>query len=389
MNISNNQTELYNIFSKSISSDNPFISDLFDTDTELIDNNKNISEINTNDDSLPYPTPSSLRISTMTAICSINACINLENLSKLIQLQTDGSLPNEKMSISVKKKKKKQINSSRKNNFQNQCTFLVELNNKKTVNQKVFKNGNIQMTGLKSNEDGIEAINILVNNIKKNNTIIDNGLCIENVEEIVISDFNIVLINSDFSCGFKIKREKLYEILGKYGLYVSYEPDIYPGVNAKFYWNSLYNNKDKCGICQCSISCDGKGTGNGNGECKKVTISTFQSGNVIITGARNQEQTNDAYVFINKIFKKHYHEILRISRENKTVDNDYGKIFYINRNNIQNMDTFNKVLNKLSNKKKNKPRLKNSASFSSLETYSKLNTFNKSNCSPIDMIEML
>ena len=40
--------------------------------------------------------------------------------------------------------------------------------------------------------------------------------------------------------------------------------------------------------------------------CKKITISIFQSGNIIITGARSLEQINDAYSFINKVLKKDY-----------------------------------------------------------------------------------
>ena len=38
----------------------------------------------------------------------------------------------------------------------------------------------------------------------------------------------------------------------------------------------------------------------------KITIATFQSGSVIITGARNIEQVNDAYNFINSVFENYY-----------------------------------------------------------------------------------
>ena len=67
------------------------------------------------------------------------------------------------------------------------------------------------------------------------------------------------------------------------------------------------------GICQCTKQCDGKGDGNGNGNCKKITIATFQSGNIIITGARCNKQTMDAYNFINRVLRTNYNEIVRIS----------------------------------------------------------------------------
>ena len=104
-----------------------------------------------------------------------------------------------------------------------------------------------------------------------------------------------MLINSDFSVGFKIKRENLYELLvNEYGIYVTYEPDIYPGVNSKFFWNEETINTKQRGVCCCTKKCDGKGLGKGNGDCKKITVAIFQSGNIIITGARTVQQLNDA-----------------------------------------------------------------------------------------------
>lgn len=349
MALLNKDIHLHQVFGDSISSDNPFIDDLFQKKTI---NNSNVRNSPVLSDMVPYPSASNLRISTMTAICHINVPINLDQLRNLIQSQGDGTIPSFHMTISIKKKKKKKVQTTRKNSFQNQCTFLVELPNGKVVNQKVFKNGNIQMTGLKSEVDGLAAIQILIDNITKNNEAFETPI-VSDISMLKKNECNIVLINSDYSCGFKIKRDKLYEILGTYGLYVSYEPDIYPGVNAKFYWNDIYNNTVKPGICNCTISCDGKGTGFGNGQCKKVTISTFQSGNVIITGARNQQQTNDAYSFINKIFKKYYANIYRNSKDLKEtgsiINGTYA--FYINLSNIQNIDKYEEVLAKIKNKK--------------------------------------
>ena len=106
---------------------------------------------------------------------------------------------------------------------------------------------------------------------------------------------NPVLINSDFDIKYSVNREILHrEIINK-GLYSSYEPCMYPGVNIKYYFN---NNNDKCGICKCTEKCNGKGRGCGNGQCKRVTIAVFASGKIIITGGRSIEQLVDSYNFI-------------------------------------------------------------------------------------------
>ena len=159
-----------------------------------------------------------------------------------------------------------------------------------------------------------------------------------------VSNYKIVLINSDFYAGFEIKRDKLHDFLvNKYNIFSSYEPCIYPGVNSKYYWNRKYMDKQFLGKCYCSKICNGKGDGNGNGNCKKITISTFQSGSVIITGARSMDQINDAYAFINKVFEDNYHNLKKINApfldENdntKISNNNKKKVIKLKKKNIHN-----------------------------------------------------
>ena len=275
-----------------------------------------------------YPKPSELRISTMTATCKTCLSVNLGIIYKYSNIQDisdnkEGIIKIEygddpvrgtsKKDLENKKTKKKKV-------FYNQATIIFKLisnNVKREVNMKVFTNGNIQMTGLKSIEDGKKAVQMFYEETKDLKGVIthkDTGGIktikgIENPESFSVKDFEIVLINSDYSTHFKIKRDVLHSILVKqYKIFSSYEPCIYPGVNSKYYWNLDYKNKSglKEGICHCSKNCTGKGKGKGDGKCKKITISVFQSGNIIITGARSLEQIDDAYNFINKVLKKNY-----------------------------------------------------------------------------------
>ena len=113
------------------------------------------------------------------------------------------------------------------------------------------------------------------------------------------------LTNSDFYAGFEIKHILHEYLIDKYQIFSSYEPCIYPELTVNFIGikNIWINHKGKC---YCTKLCNGKGDGDGNGNCKKITISTFQSGSVIITGARSMEQINDAYNFINRVFEENY-----------------------------------------------------------------------------------
>ena len=149
-----------------------------------------------------------------------------------------------------------------------------------------------------------------------------NGIeAIPEKSELDIKDINIVLINSDYFCGYKIKRDVLHKlIVKKYKLFSSYEPCIYPGVNTKYYWNKTNTLKD--GICRCTKKCNGKGVGNGDGDCKKITCSVFQSGNVIITGARDKQQIYDAYAYINELFKNHM-DILKRNNQPEIFEDNY------------------------------------------------------------------
>jgi TATA-box binding protein (TBP) (component of TFIID and TFIIIB) len=206
--------------------------------------------------------------------------------------------------ISEKKKKKKKV-------FYNQITILVVVDGD-TNNIKLFNNGSISMTGVKSKETGQKAVVILYEKLK--NTRDETGTSVFDNMECEVEHFNVVLINSDYDIGYEIKRSELHQILvTQYKIFSSFEPCIYPGVNSKYFWNTAYLDNEFKGKCYCTTPCNGKGNGNGDGNCKKVTVSAFQSGSVIITGAKTFEQINAAYTFINKIFNTHKSQLKKIS----------------------------------------------------------------------------
>jgi hypothetical protein len=85
------------------------------------------------------------------------------------------------------------------------------------------------------------------------------------------------------------------------------EKTIYQGVNTKFFYNTKTPGE---GICQCENFCKGQGSGEGEGECKRITMSIFRTGRIIITGAREMKQIESTYDFLNKVFDKHHKTVL-------------------------------------------------------------------------------
>ena len=295
-------------------------------------------------------TATDYRISTITATGCINTEINLKTLFDIITVidKTDDKtgivyleyVKNKFESITKGESVKKKVKSRKEKQikrFDNQATAIIKVfaNQLYYVNMKIFKNGNIQMTGIKNIPDGILCIDMLIDLIKSNS---DGNNIVSNLENINRSDYKIQLINSDFRVNLEIKRDVLYKILIYYDIVCSYEPCIYPGVKIQYFWNEAKNGK-----CSCEEHCSTKKK---NSICKKITIAVFQSGCIIITGANTILQVNDSYKFIcstiqsnlNLLYKKPLYELLEKNNILQLKEKEeQEEIVYINKKNIVNV----------------------------------------------------
>jgi TATA-box binding protein (TBP) (component of TFIID and TFIIIB) len=173
----------------------------------------------------------------------------------------------------------------------------------KEVNIKLFANGGIQMTGVSSKEFAIDAVMILLGILHKLPRSPFQGTPPTTVTKIVVP-----LINTDYSLDHDIQQDNLHKILiEKYNLFSMLEKTIYQGVNTKYFYNKTGKQP---GICTCAKFCKGQGNGSGEGECKRITMSIFRTGRIIITGARDMEQINSAYDFLNGVFEAHSKDVL-------------------------------------------------------------------------------
>jgi TATA-box binding protein (TBP) (component of TFIID and TFIIIB) len=289
------------------------------------------------------------RISTITATGSVNTELNLDVFYDEITIVDEdqkgvvyaeyGKKKSETVYKGFAKKflvnKRKEVKTTKR--FDNQVTIIYRLfddqgKNPNTLNIKCFRNGNVQITGIKYINQGHDMVDALIDMLRsiqsRQPSIVKDASLLKN------NDYRVRLINSDFKIGFDIKREWFYKMfMTNYNNECSFEPCIYPGVKIQYFWNAV--SKCKNGLCPCENECIvGKGNGCGDGNCKRITIAIFQSGCVIITGAQNYEQINDAYKFISTVLLRHRNEI-----EKKVVKSDVDtkekKIILINKKNIQ------------------------------------------------------
>lgn len=203
------------------------------------------------------------------------------------------------------KKRRKRKSSCKR--FDNQATMLLFLDGF-YANCKVFRNGCVQITGLRRIEHGPTFIEYIISEIKRIKLTCDSSI-VEDETVLAVKDYHVRLINTDFNVGFMIRRDNLYRYLlqNHPEVYSNFEPCIYSGVKINYFHNDGWGFGD--GICRCTNVCTSRGRGQGNGDCKKITIAVFRSGCVLVTGGSEYKHIDSAYAFVCKLLAKCKEEI--------------------------------------------------------------------------------
>lgn len=187
--------------------------------------------------------------------------------------------------------------------FDNQITLVASLvmddttAPANTINIKVFRNGGVQMTGLRRTEQAADVTRAIANALALRCPCVlgDPGALSPGGER-------ICMINAHLRLGFGVNRTRLLQsVRERYpGTTCVFEPCIYPGVKVHFMHNVAPPSTSH-GACGCTGvgPCSGRGTGQGDGTgCRKVSMLIFQSGSVLITGAQSVDQVQSAYHFL-------------------------------------------------------------------------------------------
>lgn len=210
-----------------------------------------------------------------------NNLLNKENVLNKILNETKDKNDNivkqiRKISIGICKKDLNSKKNQEKSAFYN-C-FVIVLRIKyndlfKECHLKIFNTGKIEIPGLQSDD----MLEIIMKNI------------IDILQNIYDKDINYnkdkienILINSNFSCGFYINREQLYNILrNKYQVNAIYDPCSYPGIRC------IYNLSS------------GK-------ENIKISYMIFRTGSILIVGKSNEDGLKEVYEYLKNILEKEY-----------------------------------------------------------------------------------
>lgn len=261
--------------------------------------------------------PIGVSVSTMCASCKLNTRLDISNIEKYLQLNSDDVLmvkmnDEQIRTIINKKSKPKRSNKTKtnqkdtaKNHFYNQITVIVridhgicrDLNDAPKINLKLFRNGSVQMSGCKSVASINIVLNKLITKLKEVKAKMEEGKIneikfIDDLDKITITNFKIDMINSNYQVNMQIDRVKLQNLLNKKKIKSSYEPCIRACVIIK-YIPDKYNS-----------------------DQKEVSLFVFQKGNIIITGARSKHHILSAYNYMNELLLTHTNEIIK-KDENK------------------------------------------------------------------------
>jgi len=211
-----------------------------------------------------------------------------------------------KISIGISKKDVLSYRTKKKSAFYNCFVVILRIwddkdDKFKEIHMKIFNTGKVEVPGIQDDNIFYESIDYIKNILSEYYKDIHYNK----------KDVETVLINSNFSCGYLINRENLYDILvKKYKIQSLYDPCSYPGVQSKYIINDTTDEK-------------------------KITLSfmIFRTGSVLIVGKCTKNHIIVVYEFLKELFKNEYNIInqngLTIEKEKpkKKIKNRKKTIF--------------------------------------------------------------
>jgi TATA-box binding protein (TBP) (component of TFIID and TFIIIB) len=169
---------------------------------------------------------------------------------------------------------------------------MIKITNNRNIHVKLFSNGTMQITGCKTIYNFVEVMKILCRKlleikftynlitkktVKKTFVTEPDNIIVE-----IIGALQIRMINSNFHIGFMIDRVILYKLLLEKKYECNYDQCSHAAVNLKY----------KC-------------------EGEDVSIFIFESGSIIITGAKNKNHICESYNFIVTFLHDNYNLIVK------------------------------------------------------------------------------
>lgn len=215
-----------------------------------------------------------------------------------------------KLTVGLSKKDIMVCRGKKKNAFYNCFAMILRFYQEgefKEIHVKVFNTGKLEIPGLLNNELLESVKNMMYNYLQPH---IDKALEFGNPE--------VVLINSNFNCGFYINRDKLHKILNsdKYKIESAYDPCSYPGVKCKFYYKNDINmdNEESKSIQNGLIREEDRSMKMSelfnSKRYREISFMIFRTGSCLVVGNCDEEPLHYVYEFIKQILRDEYSSIV-------------------------------------------------------------------------------
>ena len=209
-----------------------------------------------------------------------------------------------KVSIGLCKKDITSYRCKKKGAFYNCFALILRIKYKgefKEIHVKVFNTGKLEIPGIQTDVVLDTTLKLLTQMLTSISSKKDKITWLPEKTE-------TVLINSNFSCGYYVDRDKLYNILKyKYGINSAYDPCSYPGIQCAFYYNKLSKVQD--GKQPKKDKDKDKGKDKDNDNYSKMSFMIFRTGSVLIVGKCTENILKDIYLFLKNLLEKEYSEV--------------------------------------------------------------------------------
>jgi hypothetical protein len=217
-----------------------------------------------------------------------------------------------KISIGISKKDITSYRCKKKSAFYNCFVVILRLLHEdkfKEVHVKVFNTGKLEIPGIQNANILHKVYVLLVEMLKPFTTPqqADKPMPIDLA--FIESKTQTVLINSNFNCGYYLKRDILNDLFKKkYNdkIRSSYDPCTYPGIQCEIYYNQ---HAETDGFVNALTIESMKTTA----HITKVSFMVFRTGSVLIVGKCSEQILHNIYAFLCTIFLAEYKNIHEVN----------------------------------------------------------------------------
>lgn len=227
-----------------------------------------------------------------------------------------------KVSIGICKKDITSYRCKRKSAFYNCFVVILRLLHNaayKEIHVKVFNTGKLEIPGIQDSSILDKVLTVLVEILTPIVVLSKDAAPLKFLAE----KSETVMINSNFSCGYYINREKMYRLLKyKYKINSNFDPCSYPGIQCEFYHDTLLTQQH--GVqppVERGIKPVAKMKIVPSANISKISFMIFRTGSVLIVGKCSEEMLYEIYDFLCRMFTADYDEIKGVVIKGTNVTN--------------------------------------------------------------------